>query len=151
MPSLLRLLLVALLVLPAVRFGHAAINPEAFKGSSPEILELKIEEVGRGEKPSRLVLRARVTAVRKSAAGVRVGDTILIRYTWDHEDILRRAAIHASRPPRPGPQFLHEPEPPAEGAKVLAHLAPAEGAPAAKEAPRAFQPAAHQYSFAPLP
>ncbi len=150
MPSLLRFLFAALLVLPIARSGHAAINPEAFKNNAPEILELKIEELGRGEKPSRILLRARVIAVRKSAAGVRVGDTVLIRYTWHQEDILRRAAAHAAQPPRPGPQFLHEPEPPAEGAKILAHLAPAE-APEVKGALRAFQPAAHQYSFAPLP
>lgn len=150
MPPLLRHLLLALLVLPAVRFGYAAINPEAFKNNAPEILELRIEEAGRGDKTSRILLRARVLAVRKSAAGVRVGDTVLIRYTWDQEDILRRAAAHAAQPPRPGPQFLHEPEPPAEGAKVLAHLAPAEG-PEVKGALRAFRPAAHQYSFTPLP
>ena len=48
---------------------------------------------------------------------------------------------------RVGGQFLHEPDAPRAGETVIAHLIVGEKSKDDKEAVRAFEPAAHQYSF----
>ena len=150
MPAILRLLLAALLGLATAPFGRGAIHPRVIQEGAPEILEIRVERILRLEQPGRILFRSRVLAVRRSAAGVRVGDWILVRYPWDPVDIKRREAAYWSGPPPPGPQFFYEPDPPAAGATILAYLV-AEAAPKEADAPRAFAPGARQYSFEPLP
>ena len=150
MPAILRLLLAALLGLAAARLGRGAIYPPALQDRAPEILELRVERIMRLEQPGRIIFRARVLAVRRSATGVRVGDSILVRYDWDPADIERRRAQWDSRLPPAGPQFFYEPDPPAAGATIPAYLELG-GIPKEANVPRAFEPAARQYSFAPWP
>ena len=131
----------------AARSGAGAIHPSAFHIRAPEALEAKIERVVRG-RDILVLVRARVTAVRRTTAGVRVGDSILIRYELDLEDIARRRKKHEGIVPALiGGQFLHEPDPPRAGEDVVVYLALEERTEANKDRPRAFCPAAYQYSF----
>ncbi len=145
------LLLAWLLAAFAARSGAGAIHPRAFHERAPEALEIKIERVVRAVRRGQdilMLVRAQVTAVRKSAAGVRVGDSILVRYELDLEAIARRRKAHDSvQPALIGGQFLHEPDPPRVGETVVAYLAPEEKPEGGRDAPRAFCPAAYQYSF----
>ena len=148
-PAIIRLFLVVLLGLTAVRSGRGAAPPQVFQNQATEILEIRVERIVRLEQPGWVLFRARVLAVRRSAAGTRVGDSILVRYPWDPADIERREAKYWRGLPPPGPQFLYEPDPPASGATLFAHLVAERTS--GDDARRDFLPGAYQYTFEPLP
>lgn len=155
------------LALPAL----AAINPAEYKDGAPEVLQLRElsrvvqeDDLG-GTRPRRVTIVAEVLAA-KFETEPRVGRIIVIDY---RTDLAARAAAgkrHADlRGTRPGPQFLHDPDPPvpdAEG-RFWAHLARADspearkryagamaGGPGYQASANVFVPFAAQYSFDPV-
>ncbi|WP_148041008.1 hypothetical protein [Montanilutibacter psychrotolerans] len=128
---ILMLALIAGVSLPAI----AAINPAEFQRRAPD--QVRLRETARIVQDTRVgaaVLR-RVTVVgeivdEKHPAASRVGQSIVIDYRFDVTERQRAAKAYAdAHGNRPGPQFMHEPDPPtldAEGA-FWANLAPADG------------------------
>lgn len=130
LPTLM-LALVAGLSLPAV----AAINPAQFQRHAPD--QVRLRETARIVQDTRVgdALLRRVTVVgeiidEKRATVSRVGQSIVIDYRFDVTERQRAAKAYAdAHGNRPGPQFMHEPDPPtldADGA-FWANLAPADG------------------------
>ena len=112
----------------------AAINPEEYKRAAPDALLLReiarvvATEPKKKSKVRRVTLVAEVLEVRTpSRARARVGDTIVIDYTVDIAALTKARDKFRALPPRPGPQFLHEPDPPQVNAdrEFVAYLAPA--------------------------
>ncbi|MFT3807821.1 hypothetical protein [Arenimonas sp.] len=166
--SMLALLALALVALPAL----AAINPAEYQRVASDVL--RIHETARivhesnvdGQRIRRVTIVGEILEDRSDASQKRLGRTVVIDYSTDLS--AREAAGKqwaAERGAMPGPQFMHDPDPPkvdAEG-NFWAHLAPVgtrlgnvqrhAGAVATLEQPvyeahgEVFVPAAGQYSF----
>jgi len=131
---LLRFIAPVVLCVCAALTASAAINPEEYKKVASDALLLReiarVVATDREQKPTtrRVTIVAEVLEVRTPAkARARVGDTIVIDYTVDLVAYRKSLDAFRARPPMPGPQFLHEPEPPELGdtKEFVAYLAPA--------------------------
>ncbi len=123
-----------LLFLGSAAASLAAINPEEYKRIASDALRLR--EIARvvASEPEQKPKTRRTTIVAEvlevltpGRARAQVGDTIVIDYTVDVAALEKRLKRFKALPPRPGPQFLHEPEPPKLNAdrEFVAYLAPA--------------------------
>ena len=118
MRLLLPLFLAASLALPA----SAAINPAEFIGDAPD--QMRLREIARvvheadvdGARLRRVTLVGEVVE-QKNATAPRLGQTVVIDFTVDLTERARAAEAHRkAHATRPGPQFMHEPDPPQTGA-----------------------------------
>jgi hypothetical protein len=128
-PTLIALLLLGLL--PGA--ARPAINPAEYQRVASDVLRIRetarvVELRGEGDSQWRRVTLVGVVVDQRGDAASRVGETVVIDFTVDLGARARAAAEHARRNGnRPGPQFMHEPDPPvpdAEGS-YWANLAPA--------------------------
>ncbi len=128
------ILAVLFLFLGSIAAAHAAINPEEYKRIASDALRLReiarvvASEPEHSPKTRRTTIVAEVLEVfTPSRARAKVGDTIVIDYTVDLAALKKRLDKFKALPPRPGPQFLHEPDPPKlnDDREFLAYLAPA--------------------------
>jgi hypothetical protein len=128
-PTFIALLLLGLL--PGA--ARPAINPAEYQRVASDVLRIRetarvVELRGEGDAQWRRVTLVGVVVDQRGDAASRVGETVVIDFTVDLGARARAAAEHARRNGnRPGPQFMHEPDPPvpdAEGS-YWANLAPA--------------------------
>ncbi len=117
------------LVFPA----QAAINPAEYQRGAPDQVRLRetarvVQEFPVGDSRHRRVTLVGEIIDEKNADTPRPGQTVVIDYTVDLTARKRAGeAHHKANGNRPGPQFMHEPDPPeldADGA-FWANLAPA--------------------------
>ena len=163
----------ALLLLAVAAPAGSAINPAEYQRSASDVLRIRetariVEEAEvDGERLRRVTLVGEVIE-QAAARGPMVGKTVVIDFTVNLTQRERAGRENAARNGRrPGPQFMHQPDPPVPDAEgtYWAHLAPADaGQPPANRhagavtsaAPRVvsgqvYVPVAGQYSFDPPP
>lgn len=164
---------IAMLLLGLATAAGAAINPADYQRAATDAL--RIRETARvvqetevdGDRLRRVTLVGEVIEQAR-ARGPMVGRTVVIDYTVNLTRRERARREHAERQGRmPGPQFMHEPDPPALDAAgaYWANLAPADSGPGPSDRPagaaagssatqvrgEVYVPAAGQYSFDPPP
>lgn len=122
------LVLALCLVLPA----QAAINPAEYQRGAPDQVRLRetarvVQEFQVGDSTHRRTTLVGEIIDEKNADAPRLGRTVVIDYTVDLTARERAGEAHRqANGNRPGPQFMHEPDPPAldaDGA-FWANLAP---------------------------
>jgi hypothetical protein len=148
----------------------AAINPAEFTRRAPYQLQLRptaqiVEHFERdGEHWRRTTIVAEVVAEHVDTDYITVGETVVIDWSVNLTAQKRARDAHDREPPRPGPQFMYDPEPPTPDARGLiwAHLRaddsatlglpdaakdPATAADADRRVGHLLVPAASQYTF----
>lgn len=163
----------ALLMTVLAGAAGAAINPAEFQHDASDTLRIRESARVVQDIPSDGARLRRVTLVgevieQAKARGPMVGRTVVIDFTVNLTQREQARKEHARRNGnRPGPQFMHQPDPPAldaDGA-YWAHLVPAVGPPGRADqragaaggtvsneyAGEIYVPAAGQYSFDPPP
>lgn len=113
----------------------AAINPAEYQRVASDALRIRetariVEETEAGGERLRRVTLVGEVLEQGESRGPMVGKTVVIDFTVNLTRRERASQDHAARHGRmPGPQFMHEPDPPVldEDGAYWAHLAPAGG------------------------
>jgi hypothetical protein len=131
----MRLLLLFALATSLALPARAAINPAEFTRNVPD--QMRVREIARvvqefevdGARLRRVTLVGEVVE-QKNASAPRIGQSVVIDFTVDLSERRRAADAHGKAyGTMPGPQFMHEPDPPELDAEGMfwANVAPAGG------------------------